>query len=202
MAAIGRTKPLYPTDGPGDGRTWNEYFRAAKAVGQSTEEDEEPEPEVEVLEAGHDVDPAALSARSKPAQVAKRLIARGWEVRARQSRVRVPAVLYKSDGDDHQKGDVRYPEFDLETTCLLGVKRAAGKMLAVEATWTSKEGFVMAKTYDPFLGLEYRVGYTKGRKPNSIEVEEGMTAPIGLEQWLRMMAPTEAERKKREKEAA
>ena len=28
---VERTVPRYPTDGPGDGRSWNEYFRTLKA---------------------------------------------------------------------------------------------------------------------------------------------------------------------------
>lgn len=201
MSIDTRTKPLYPTFGPAwlPGVSWHEYMtqmrRAAQPV--ETEEEVESEPEIEVLVPGRELtadEIASLNPKSRPAQIAKRLKSQGWTVRVKRSLVHVPAVLYKEDSKtgDAQKGDVRYAEHDLETTVLLGVKRAPNDRggLAVEVTWTSKEGFVLARTYDPYLGHEVRVGYTKGRKQNDIEREDGIQPPLGLGEWLDMMAPT------------
>ncbi len=198
-----RTKPIYATDGPGDGRDWAAYFREVKASGNYAQnsdgdpEDEEPA-EREIIIPGYDMtdeEIAALSARGTVAQTVKRLRAAGWEVRVRRSLVRVPAVLYLSDSEEksekpHMAGDVRFPEHELETYALLGVKRGPdGRVgLAVDATWTSKGGFQGATTFDPVLAKVWRSGVMKPRPQNEIEVEDGITPPLGLKQWLDIVA--------------
>jgi hypothetical protein len=196
-----RTAPLFPTAGhPVTGESWSEFFKRVKAPAEPVEaEPVEPE-KIAILEPAHEVPLAALSARSTPAQVAKRLIGQGWEVRVSQSRVAVPAVLYVADGDDYSAGDVRYEAHELATTVLVGVKRGDdGRVgLALDATWTSKDGFAGAKTYDPILGREWRSGYRAPRKPNEIELEDGIQPPASLEQWLNMVAPKPVRKKKGE----
>lgn len=217
LAVDHRTKPLYPTTGPEDGVTWEDYFRGignarralvAEAKGKS--DDDEPEEKIAVLESAHDIDYKTLSARSAPAQLAKRLTEAGWTVRVQMSRVRVAAVLYINGSPEgtppekyHSAGDVRYPEHELETWCVLGVKRMPSGRLgfACEATWTSKQGFVSAETHDPILKRERRTTSLKPRKPRDWEKEEGITGPLGLNQWLAIVAP-KPEPKKKMKEAA
>lgn len=200
-----RTKPRYQTDGPGDGRTWLQHHRDIKASAknvtsdESTENHTPDEDEIEILIPGYDLsdeERAALSARSAPAQLAKRLTLAGWSVRVTRSLARVPAVLYRSDSVEsdaveHRAGDVRFPEHELETLVVIGEKRYPDGRpgFVVEACWTSKDGFKGAHTYDPALGLEWRPKATISRDRNEIEVEDGVAPPLGLKQWLDMTAP-------------
>lgn len=201
-----RTAPLFPTAGhPVTGESWSEFFKRVKAtdVATPTDIDEDVrQSDIEILEPARDVPVAALSARSKPAQVAKRLSGQGWDVRVRQSRVRVPETLYVADGDDYSAGDVRYEAYELETTVLVAVKRADnGRVgLVLDATWDSKQGFCGARTYDPALGVEWRSGFLKPRKQNEIELEDGIQPPAALAQWLDWVAPKAAPKKKGEVE--
>lgn len=206
-ATATRTKPRYSTRGPAwTDESWREYFHRVKHVGDDAADAAEAKEEVVVLIPGRDVEISKLPGRGKPSQVARRLAGQGWEVECRQSLVKVPAVRYLSDSEEgvpaekaYRKGDVRFPEHELETTVLLAVKRAKdGRVgLAMEATWLSKGGFRLARTYDPLDGHEIRVGFAKGRPPNPIEEEDGIAAPYGLQDWLDDFAPTAASRGRR-----
>jgi hypothetical protein len=202
-----RSVPLYPTTPP-EGGTWADYFRARRAALTSASETEatlEAEPvEAVVLQTMREVEISELSSRSKPPQVAKRLIAQGWTARIGQSRAMIPPVLYVSDSEEgatpgYQKGDERYPGYERITTTLIASKRAAsGEMgFALEANWNSKDGFTVATTFDPWLGREIRVGYLKARDPNQIEREEGVEPPLGLSAWLDLVCPRPASKAKK-----
>lgn len=167
------------------------------------------ESEFDVVERAREIDPTKMRGTMKPAQIAKRLIAQGWEVRVTQAVCHEPAVLFMSDSEEgakksHVKGEVRYPAHDVTVTSVVGVKRATnGKIgLIMDATWLSKGGFAVARTLDPYLGYEVRVGFEKPRAQNDIEREDGITPPLGLGQWLDIIAPTEASKKKAAERAA
>lgn len=201
VLATQRTVPLYPTYGPGDGRSWNEFFREVKAAGNYASDDDEPV-EVEAVEV---LTPAylladPLKARGAAGTCARRLAAQGWDVRVQQSLARVPPTLYKNASKDgeHQAGDVLYEGYELEMTCLLAVKRAGGQMLAIEATWSSKEGFISAETHDPILGRERRTTVLKPRKQRDWEKVEGVPGTLGLSQWLSIVAPVAKKTSKKE----
>ena len=220
MSADGRTKPLYPTYGPedGTGRDWAAYFRdikepyreAARAA-IAAQEAQEPAERPELIEPPRYLTPeeiAALPSRGTPAQVVKRLNPQGWDVRVQQSVVHMPPVRYATGSDEgaeveYAVGDVRYPDYFLLTTAIGAVKRdAAGRIgLAMFATWSDKNGFEIAETYDPLDGREIRVGFMKGRKPNLIEIEENIAPPLGLKEWLVDFAPTAADKKAAAKKA-
>ena len=211
---VERTVPRYPTDGPGDGRSWNEYFRTLKAdLRASNEPDEDEDGENEVVERGYDITPQEAGSAAKA--LAKRLSDQGWQVRVRVSVVRVPKTVYKSNSKEgaakeYQKGDEKAPAHRLETFCLLGVKYApSGDVgLAIDATWTRKEGgsmsFQGAKTFDVILGHEWRTTIRNARDYRDWEIEEGVTPTEGLDWWLNIVAPkpeTAAQKKKRLAEA-
>ena len=179
-----------------EGLDWATYFaryrEGLKRAQEPQEADEDPIAAVEVLIPGHDLQEPE-KAPGAPGRYAKRLLAAGWEVRVRTSRVHVPAVLFKDGNDNHEAGDVRYAAHDLDTYCLLGVKRGGGQLMAVDATWSGKVGkslaFQIARTYDPILGFEIRRGARTPRKPNPIEIEDGIEPPMALDDWLNIVAP-------------
>jgi hypothetical protein len=190
VLATERTKPLYPTEGPGDGRTWSEFFRQAKS--QKSQEVEEDEP-MSVLEAGRVLDSplTSLSSRSAAGILCKRLLGAGWQVEVSQSRAAVPTTTYKHDSDDgeHFRGDVKTEGYELTWTCVRAVKRAGGQFLALDASWTDRTGFQGATTHDPVLGREWRGTVTKPRKQRAWEKSEGLAAPMGFNQWLDIICP-------------
>lgn len=193
IASLQRTKPLYPTFGPGDGRSWHDYFTQMRDARKIPEAEESEPARPVILDPWHRLeDPAsALSARSAAGQLYKRLSGAGWDVIAAQGRVRMPATLYVNASEDgeHQAGDVLYPEHELTSTRVLGCKRVNGRIgLAVEANWTSK-GFVCAKTFDPVLGRQWITTVTKPRKQREWEKEEGAAPTWGLNQWLSVVCP-------------
>ena len=185
---------------------WEAYFRGLgderrRVVREREEQAQEPPETPEIVSAPRDLtaaEIAALPGRGTPAQVVKRLAGHGWEVRVRVSAVRMPAVRYLTKTDDHEIGDIRKPAEEVAYTVVGAVKRGSNGQigLAMLATWSDKNGFLVAETYDPLDGREIRVGYMKGREPNQIEAEEGIPAPLGLKEWLADFAPTAAERKR------
>lgn len=193
-----RTAPLYPTFGPqdGTGRDWRQFFDDLRAQHREPEVDEDDEVAVEPIV----LDPFRLvdysSGKGTPGSLARRLAKQGWDARVGESVALMPEVRYVNDSPEgtpaakmHLKGDVRYEAHELTTTVLFAVKRAEGGFMAVEGTWYSKGGFAVARTYDPWLGDEIRVGYLKPRKPNQIELEEGVAPPLGLKAWVDLVAP-------------
>ena len=219
MSEVGskdRTKPKFATNGPSEGVTWRDYFTALRptraGVDEAPSEAQEPAERPDLIEPPRYLTPeeiAALPSRGTPAQVCKRLLSHGWDVRVQQSVVHMPPVRYATASDEgaekeYQVGDVRYPDYYLETTAVGAVKRdSTGRIgLAMYATWTDKSGFQLAETYDPLDGREIRVGYMHGRKPNQIEIEEGIPSPSGLKEWLIDFAPTAADKKAAVKKAA
>lgn len=148
----------------------------------------EDEP-VTVLEPSHRVQPP----RGAIATLAKRLEARGWAVTVTRSVASNPAVRYVTDSDGHQKGEVRYPPFIQETFVLIGEIHNGPAALVVEAVWVKKGDeslkFKEARTFDPVLGFEWRPKLRSSRKRSQIEIDEGIQPPIGLEQWLSIVAP-------------
>ena len=198
------TKPPNPAD-----PTWSAYFariRAQRTVDEETDVADEGPAVVEVLEAGHDVDPLSLA--GKPGSLARRLVKAGWDVKSRESLAHYPAVLFLADSKEgakaeHKKGDVRFIAHQLATTILFAVKRGSdesvGQMLAFQATWERKhkdgapkpEGisFIAAETYDPILGREWRPTATRPRPPREWEAAEGIEGPIGFLQWLDIVCP-------------
>ena len=197
-----RTKPKYPTYGPGDGRDWAQYFRDLRKPPPDDAVEEDPTPKV--ISPNVEVPLADLQARSTASIVGRRLDTQGWSVTAQEAILRVPAVLFKEDSDSHRAGDVRFPEHDVNRIVLIGTRSSAeGRILLVmQASWESKKGFCGAKTFDPVLGVEWRSGYRTPRQPNEIELEDGREPPASLEQWLDIFAPTAASRKRKEKAAA
>ncbi|GAB2699369.1 hypothetical protein BKA24_001792 [Microbacterium marinum] len=212
-------------------RDYHAARKAAARAKAGEDEPQEPVELAETVTAAFDLTPAQIAAlppRSTPAQVCKRLTSHRWELRVQQSIVSMPPVRYveasKEGADnDYAAGDVRYPGYYLETVAVGAVKRdATGQIrLAMHATWGLKRGepidcgggaiwlrnpggggFQIAQTYDPLDGREIRVGYTKGREPNEIELEEEIPAPLGLKEWLADFAPTAADKKAAEKKAA
>ena len=206
LANVERTKPLYPMS-PAEAQEWAAKMKALgderRAKARAALERDASEPDgPEVIEGGHAIDP--LSAPGAPGTLAKRLAAAGWQVSARASRVRVPDVLYVETTDDYNAGDVRYPAHELETFVVLGIRRAQTGVpgLVVEATWERKEGksfvFQAARTFDPILGFAFRSTSTKPRQARKWEAEEGISGPIGLNQWLDIVCPKASKAKAKE----
>ena len=207
-----RTVAPYATFGPGDGRDWHTYFvdlKASMAPAGDEDEDEaaEDDREVEVLEPARllaEEERAAMRGTSRVRQLDKRLTAAGWDVRVFRSLANVPPVLYLSDSkegsaSEHRKGDVRFEGYELETLILAASKKSAdgAEGLYLRAVWTSKDGFCGATTSDPFLGREWRPTSDKPRKPRAWEKDEGVEPPLGLKQWLDIVAPTAATKAKK-----
>lgn len=193
--ATERTKPLHAALSPA-GETWDVYFKRLKNRDAPAEEPE-PEDELEVIESAYELE-EPQKAPGAAGTLLKRLASHGWEICAQQSVVRVPAVRYASNSDEgakvaYNKGDVRFAEHILEVVCVLGVKRAGGKMLACTATWERKEGgswkFRGATTSDPYLGQVWRPSKLKPRPQRQWETEDDVPAPIGLDQWVAIVAP-------------
>lgn len=198
-----RSQPLHPTSGPVDGVTWGEYFTAMRSDRAEESDIEEGGAVLEVVEPPRAIDFKASTGTA--AAMAKRLDKQGWSVEVRRSSALVSATVFLHDSPEgtppekaHQRGDERYPEFVQELTVLVATKAGDDGTvgLALEASWWAKGGFAGARTYDPFLGLEIRRGFTKGRKRNDIEIEEGIAAPLGFREWLDIVAPTPQTKKK------
>lgn len=197
-----------------DGRDWRTYFHDYQQAQRASLEPvaEADIEQLEIVEPAYELSAeqlAKLPGRSTPAQVVKRLLANKWDVRAQKRVVHMPPVRYASSSDEgakvqYQAGDIRYPDYFLEVTAIGAVKRDAnGRIgLAMFATWNDKNGFQIAETYDPLDGREIRVGFTKGRDPNQIEIEEGIAPPLGLKQWLLDFAPLPADQKQKLAKAA
>lgn len=188
---------------------WVAYFRrydAERAAANAPEAETDATPVI--LRTGRVLSEQALQhLKGAPAALVKRLRARGWEVRVGWARCFIPAVLYASNSkeggaSEYNKGDVRYPAHRLETFIVSGRKLADENSMAVEATWTRKEGltfaFQGARTRDPILGAEWRPRASSPRPQLDWEKEEGVSPPMGLNQWLAIVAPTAAEVKKRQ----
>lgn len=205
---IYRTKPLYLSTSP-EGLDWGEYFKRLRM--QSAPEDEpEPEDEMEVIEPGYELEDPQ-KAPGAAGTLLKRLAAQGWETRARMAVVRIPAVLYASNSDEgakttYNKGDVRFAEHVLEVVGVLGVKRAGGNMLACTAAWERKEGgswkYRGSTTSDPYLGQVWRPSKRKPRPQRQWEIEDDVPAPIGLDNWIDIVAPKPAPKRKEKHEQA
>lgn len=218
-AAGGRTKPRYPMDPDELQRVYDRvraYRAEKKAQKEAKERDKSADATttIEVIEFAHELDdPAAAS--GAVGTLARRLLGHHWEVEISRSVVHIPAVLYAADSDEgdddpHLAGDIRYEEHDLETIVIQAVKRASGQMLALQGTWERKhrEGkkptseFKGAHTFDPILGREWRTTQKDPRKPRAWEMVEGLSPPLGLEQWLDMIAPKPPKPAKRAKASA
>lgn len=218
-AADGRTKPLYPMD-PDELQRVYDRARAYRAEKRAQKEAKERDKAadapttIEVIEFAHDLDDPA-TAPGAAGTLAKRLLGHGWDVEVQRSVVRVPATLFAADSDEgdespHLAGDIRYEEHELETIVIQAAKRAGGQMLALQATWERKhrEGkkptsdFKGAHTYDPILGRDWRTTQKTERPPRDWEVAEGLSPPLGLEQWLDMIAPKPPKPEKKAKASA
>lgn len=197
LAVTERTKPIFPTYGPGDGRSWAQYYVDMGFSRKATEEDvseaEEPEVAAVITKPGAWLqDPS--KANGSAGVIARRLLAQGWDVRVQTSEASVPAVLYMSDSKEdskkeYRKGDVRFEGHDQAVTSLIAVKKSGEHVLACEATWFSKGGFQGATTHDPILGREWRSTVTTPRKPRDWEAAEGLRGALGFGQWLDIVAP-------------
>lgn len=197
-----------------DGRSWTEYFTDYRKAQQADLEpvDEADVEQPEIVEPAYELTAeqiAKLPGRGTPAQVVKRLKANNWGIRVQKRVVHMPPVRYASSSEEgakvqYQAGDIRFPDYFLEVTAVGAVKRDAnGRIgLAMFATWNDKNGFQIAETYDPLDGREIRVGFTKGREPNQIEIEEGIAPPLGLKEWLLDFAPLPADQKQKLAKAA
>lgn len=165
---------------------------------------------VEVLRWMQDCEPPVGTIRN----LYNRMVARGWSVRVGHAIARIPPVRYLSDSDPadpnpHVRGDVRYAGYRLDTFTLLGRgNRPDGRLaIGVRASWERREGksavFVDAETFDPILGREYRPGFRAPRKPNQIELEEGVSPPLSLMDWLAIVCPVkQATKRTKRKETA
>lgn len=182
---------------------WNAMQAADRA---RREKEALPDEPIKILQPSKPL-PDPLRAPGAAGLLAKRLAGGGWEVSASQSRSAVPATLYASDSEEgakmpYRKGDVRFAAHELESVTVIGTKRdASGKIrMVVDAHWTRKVGgnftFQGAKTFDPVLGLQWRPTVKTERKPREWEIEEGVTPPWGLNQWISVVCP---EPKKEEK---
>lgn len=218
-ASDGRTKPLWSTPPDELRETYDRVraYRAAKraareskeSAGESGEDEGVAQARVTIIRARALV-PDPSKAPGAAGTLAKRLIAHGWTVQAWTSLCAVDAVRFVSDSEEgaknpHLAGDVRYEAHELETVVIVGVKRASGHMLALDATWERKlrEGksptssFQAATTYDPYLGRQWRTTVTTPRKPHAWEIQEGIPGTPGLDQWLDIVAPKPPEPPKR-----
>ena len=198
-----RSELLHPTTGPAVGVTWREYFSTMRADRAEEPELEEGGVVLEIVEPPHAIDFKASTGTA--AALAKRLDKQGWSVEVRRSSALVSATVFLHDSPEgtppekaHQRGDERYAEHVQELTVLVATKAGDDGTvgLALEASWWAKGGFSGARTSDPLLGLEIRRGFTKGRKRNDIEIEEGIAAPLGFREWLDIVAPTPQTKKK------
>lgn len=192
-----------------EGLPWDVYFdrmRAERAAAEATEEEVDMTPVI--LRSGRVLSDRALQhLKGAPGALVKRLRSQGWDVRVGWARCFMPAVLYAANSkeggaSEYNKGDVRYPAHRLETFIVSGRKLAEANSMAIEATWTRKEGltfsFQGARTRDPILGEEWRPRAASPRPQLDWEKAEGVTPPMGLSQWLAIVAPTAAELKKRQ----
>lgn len=174
--------------------------KAEERAAREAAEQVEQEP-IQILEPGRELD-ASEPVTGTIGVMRKRLSEQGWTVRVFRSVARMPAVPYLSDGENHSRGDERYPAHDLETWILFAQKSAGGHSVAVRASWERKVGgsftFTGATTYDPLAGREWRSTQLKPRKQTEIEKKEDLPPPIGLSQWLEMFAPRTATKKKKE----
>ena len=210
-AADGRTTPRWSMD-PEELRETYDRVRAYRAEKRVAKESKESAEEGEDGEEGANARVTSIRPRTlvpdpgkapgAAGTLAKRLIHNGWTVQAWTSLCAVDAVLFVADSEEdakkpHLAGDVRYEAHELETVVIVGVKRASGHMLALDATWERKlrEGksptssFQAATTYDPYLGRQWRTTVTTPRKPHHWEIQEGIPGTPGLEQWLDIIAP-------------
>lgn len=184
---------------------WDKYDRmlAERAAEAAAEESEEP---IEILTPGYEMDAAERQAvKGTAGSLNKRLTGQGWAVRMFRAVARIPAVLFVSDSEEgdvspHRKGDVRYAAHDLETLILFAQKSAGGSSMAVHATWERKDGgsykFAGSTTFDPVLGREWRPRASTPRPQLDWEKEEGVHPPMGLNQWLQLVAPKPVPKKK------
>lgn len=195
-----------------EGTPWEAYF-AKYSVGRAVvkaDEDEAPEAvPIVVLEAGRELTEIEMRAlKGTLGGMIKRLAGHAWEIRVGRSVAQNPAVLYATNSGDHNKGDVRYAAYVAEVFEVFAVKRADGGVLAAHSSWTAKGAesakLTGARTYDPILGHEWRPRTSSSRPQLDWEKDEGVTPPMGLNQWFAIVAPTPAEIKKRQatKEAA
>lgn len=115
----------------------------------------------------------------------------------------IPPTLYLKDGAGYLKGDVRYPEYIGTIFSVFGVLKAGRSVLAVDACWIQRGdkslSFQSAKTYDPILKFEHRMGYLKSRPQNEWEAAGGVDPPLGLKQWLDIVCPLPTKTKKEKK---
>lgn len=207
-AAGGRTKPKWSMD-PEELRRTYDGVRAYRADKRAQKEAKESAKE---REDAANAKSTVLTPRSElehpetapgaAGTLAKRLQLHGWTVRVWTSLCAVEAVLFVADSeegakDPHLAGDIRYEAHDLESVVVVGVKRASGHMLALDATWERKlrdgksptSSFQGATTYDPYLGRQWRTTVTKPRDPYAWEIQERIPGTPGLGQWLDMVAP-------------
>ncbi|MFT4258027.1 hypothetical protein [Microbacterium sp.] len=187
---------------------WGDWAAYHKALNdEHAEPVREPDEPIRVIQPGRELDGTEKAAlKGTLGSLFKRLNGRGWTVRVGYSRAWNPAVRYENDGDDYSKGDVRYAAFEADCWEVFAHKSAAGATVGLHATWAQKDGkplsFLGARTLDPYLGEEWRPTASKPRKQRDWEAEEGVPAPMSFTEWLKLVAPTEAELKKRKKEAA
>lgn len=192
-----------------EGVTWREYFaryeaRLAAARAPEVIESDAQQDETVVIEAGRDLDDP-LKAPATPGRLAKRLAARGYDVRVSRSLVRMPAKRRLKATEEHAAGAILHPAYNLETFVLVATWRGpeVEQLVALDVTWERRHAdtapplahkpgslsFKGAQTFDPALGYEIRVGAAKPRKQNEIEAEDGIEPPLGLNQWLDLVCP-------------
>lgn len=185
-----RSKPLFATHGPGDGRSWREYFDDLRIEALPEETDSEEEL-VEVADVVYEADVplSSLRARSAGLILANRLATHGWTVTASMGRSRLPEVRYKKNAIDgsHKAGDVYRSSREETITTIVGI--SPDRAYALEATWHS-DGFSGARCFDRAEGkLTWHPTVTKPRPPRDWERAEGVAPTMGFNQWVDMACP-------------
>lgn len=189
---------------------WAAYFEDMKAgQTESDREDDLPDEPITVLEPGRELSEIEVRGlKGSPGSLIKRLIEHHWDIRVGHSVAQVPATLFVDSTESHNRGDVRYAAYVADIYEVLATKRANGGLLALHCHWKGKDGgspsLTGARTYDPILGLEWRPRAASSRPQLDWEAKEGVAPPMGFTPWLKIVAPTKAELKKKHeaKEAA
>lgn len=186
---------------------WAQYdaIRAERRAAQAaTELEQEP---IIVLEPGRELDAAEIAQlKGALGSVIRRVLARDWRVRVGVSVAQMPAVLYETDGEGHNAGEVRYQPYVSTIYEVLAGLNWKGRVVGFHATWARKNdgsvSFQGARTTDLLYGEVWRPTASKPRKPRDWEVKEAVDPPMAFNAWVKQFAATDAEIRKKQKEEA